>query len=1093
MVSIVLLTGAAWAAPYSGGSGTQANPYRIKTVLDWQALTFAAGDWGKYFVLMSDLDLAGVADLKPVGGPGTRFTGVFDGQGHTIRNAVINRPDTDYMGLFGRLGEGGWIWNLGVVDVNVVGRDYVGGLLGENYGGTITSCYATGIVTGQQYVGGLVGLDMLARTVDSCHAAAAVRGTRYVGGLVGFGGGTIALSYALGTVEGQEYVGGLAGRSNSTVCYSYAKGDVTGQRYVGGLVGQNSGSTITSCCAAGAVSGQDYVGGLVGYESAGVLARDLCYLCYATGAISGGRYVGGLVGFSDGHLTASYATGAISGDEYVGGLLGCNSKGKVAHCYSTGRPTGAASVGGLCGGVVTGAGYENTGNFWDTQTSEMLISAMGTGRTTSQMQRASTFAGVGWDLLDVWEIIDGIDYPRLRWRLSPGTYSGGSGTQADPYRIGAAEDWVELMVTPVDWSRHFVLVSDIDLTDEHVRPVGDSLAGFDGGFDGQGYAVSNVTIVRPGDGFLGLFGIAGSRAWIRNLDVVNVDVQGTGTVGGLAGRLDGKASFCSVTGWVDATRGYVGGLTGYNVGTVTSCHAAARVSGMDNNVGGLVGYNPGTITSSHATGVVSGSSDVGGLVGYNPGTILSSYATGTVGGTGYKVGGLIGRNKYGTVMDCYARGSAYTSGEQVGGLLGYNDSGKVIHCYSTGRLTGMGAGGLCPSVTRGTGFEDTGNFWDTKTSQKDFSAMGTGKTTSQMRMLSTFTDAEWDFEQIWAMSEGIGYPWLRERPLAARYSGGSGTWADPYRIGTPSDWKDLMATTDDWDKHLVLTSDIDLQYETLTPVGDSVSPFTGLFDGVGHTIHNAAIRLPDRDDVGLFGYVASGGGIENLGMVGTDMLGRDHVGGLVGVNADFGAIQLCYVDGTVSGRSSVGGLVGYDSMGMIHASYARADVNATGDYVGGLIGRSMAGRVTHCYSTGRPTGAALVGGLCGGVAGSGQDTGNFWDTETSEIGESAIGAGKTTEQMRTLSTFAAAEWDFADTWAICEGTGYPRLRWSIAAADFECPDGVAYEDLGYLAQRWLLDDCASVEECGAADLDGDGRVDLMDLAILADHWAVAGR
>jgi hypothetical protein len=344
------------------------DPYKIASVLDWQTLMATPGDWSSCFIVTAEIDMDGQT-MTPVGNIyGTVFTGVFDGNGHVIRNIEINTPGSNYVGLFGCVSTGGQIKNLGVEEVNIQGSSYVGGLVGENGDGTITDCYATGTVSGGNYIGGLVG-ENYAGTITACYATSTVSGSGYVGGLVGF-----------------DYAG-----------------------------------TITTCYATGNVTGTgSYVGGLVGYQYAGTITA-----CYATGAVSGNYDVGGLVGENgDGTITDCYATGTVSGGNYIGGLLGYNSQGKAIHCYSTGKPTGSSFVGGLCGMVDSGGTYEDTGNFWDTDTSEISTSAMGTGQTTVLMQTLSTFTGAGWDFSTTdgdaadWRMPPS-SYPRLAWENLP--------------------------------------------------------------------------------------------------------------------------------------------------------------------------------------------------------------------------------------------------------------------------------------------------------------------------------------------------------------------------------------------------------------------------------------------------------------------------------------------------------------------------------------------------------------------------------------------------------------------------------------------------------------------------------------------------
>lgn len=116
---------------------------------------------------------------------------------------------------------------------------------------------------------------------------------------------------------------------------------------------------------------------------------------------------------------------------------------------------------------------------------------------------------------------------------------------------------------------------------------------------------------------------------------------------------------------------------------------------------------------------------------------------------------------------------------------------------------------------------------------------------------------------------------------AGTYSGGSGTAADPYQIGTVADWTEFMVTTNDLGKHFRLTADLDFDGADLTPVGtDDEHPFTGTFDGYGHVLRNAEINLPGNQFVGIFGVIRDSE-IRNLGVENISVIGSDYVGGLV--------------------------------------------------------------------------------------------------------------------------------------------------------------------------------------------------------------------
>ena len=141
--------------------------------------------------------------------------------------------------------------------------------------------------------------------------------------------------------------------------------------------------------------------------------------------ISGEDYVGGLVGENyQGTITTSYSSAEVGGiGQGVGGLVGENYWGSITNSYSTGVVSGTGeSVGGL-------VGYNNgsiSSSFWDIDTSGQLTSAGGTGKTTAEMQTASTFLDAGWDFVgetangteDIWWILEGKDYPRLWWEAA---------------------------------------------------------------------------------------------------------------------------------------------------------------------------------------------------------------------------------------------------------------------------------------------------------------------------------------------------------------------------------------------------------------------------------------------------------------------------------------------------------------------------------------------------------------------------------------------------------------------------------------------------------------------------------------------------
>ncbi|MCT7523563.1 filamentous hemagglutinin N-terminal domain-containing protein [Aliarcobacter cryaerophilus] len=188
------------------------------------------GLYDKY-VLGSDINLSGF-DWIAVGSSTNypyAFGGYFDGLGHTISNLTINKPTTDNQGLFGVVNNlGVLIRNVGLVDVNIIGQDNVGGLVGYKNSGTIENSYVTGTVNGKDKVGGLVGLNSGSdfstnKTIENSYFSGEVSGTTNVGGLVGTNSSSKAIknSYASATVSGTTNVGGLVGNNSGTIENSF--------------------------------------------------------------------------------------------------------------------------------------------------------------------------------------------------------------------------------------------------------------------------------------------------------------------------------------------------------------------------------------------------------------------------------------------------------------------------------------------------------------------------------------------------------------------------------------------------------------------------------------------------------------------------------------------------------------------------------------------------------------------------------------------------------------------------------------------------------------------------------------------------------
>ena len=216
---------------------------------------------------MNDIDLSSVANWEPIGTDDhNNFMGIFDGNGHVIKNLTINRGEKDCVGLFG-YAKNATIKNLGLENVDVKGGDCVGGLAGVVVDGTVTNCYTSGNISGGKIIGGLTGGNGHA-TIRNCRTSTNVSGESVIGGLVGElrDESTIDSSCSSGNVSGKDLIGGIAGAVNGgTLSNSYTSSNVSGNNAVGGLAGIAAGrKTITNCYMSGNVSGRTYTGLICG-------------------------------------------------------------------------------------------------------------------------------------------------------------------------------------------------------------------------------------------------------------------------------------------------------------------------------------------------------------------------------------------------------------------------------------------------------------------------------------------------------------------------------------------------------------------------------------------------------------------------------------------------------------------------------------------------------------------------------------------------------------------------------------------------------------------------------------------------------------
>ncbi|WP_071442209.1 GLUG motif-containing protein [Traorella massiliensis] len=359
------------------GEGTKENPYEIAAADDLYefATKVNEGDNTACAVLTADITLIDT-NWTPIGNDSNQYKGTFDGDGHTITglSVDIQSDNTIYAGLFGFLGEGGTIKNLGLADSKITcsgNRVYAGGVCGWNTG-TIQNCYNTGDVSGEgtQYVfvGGVCGLND--GTIENCYNTGDVSGTSEYGFV--YAGGVCGLN-DYGTIENCYNTGDVSGTGTRT--------DASG--HAGGVCGCNDYGTIENCYNTGEVSGTGTSTDGAGYDG-GVCGRNTGTIenCYNTGEVSGIYgfvYAGGVCGANGNSATIinCYNTGDVSGTSsygfaYAGGVCGLNDYGTIENCYNTGEVSGT-------GTSTDGSGYAGGVCGWNTGTIENCYFLFGTG------------------------------------------------------------------------------------------------------------------------------------------------------------------------------------------------------------------------------------------------------------------------------------------------------------------------------------------------------------------------------------------------------------------------------------------------------------------------------------------------------------------------------------------------------------------------------------------------------------------------------------------------------------------------------------------------------------------------------------------
>ncbi len=1042
------------------GSGTEADPYQIETLIQLCWVSCTPSTWSSHFVQIADIDAAdtetwfGGLGFKPIGNDDTVFSGSYDGQFYTIDGLFINRPASDENGLFGQV-TGGQISNLHVLNCDITGRYRTAPIAASCNNVTITNCHTSGTISSSNGGGGIAGR-VYTTEITGCYSSVGVS------------------SYNEGS-----YYGGITGGAtiNSTIANCYAVGNISSGSTCGGLVGLLDSSTVEHCYSIGSVTADSDVGGLIGVAS-------------GTYSVVGGFW----------DVTTSGQSSSAGGEGKTTSYM---------RCSMTYIDAGWDFVSETANGTDDVWDMDLFNNYnasypflsWQNGDTELLSLPLGSGTETDPYQIMNLMHLVWLSASpSVWgqyflqtADIDAND--TQNWNNGAGFWPiGNSTTNFTGYYDGGEHVIDGLYIHPG--------IMDV---------------GFFGATNNatiENLSLTNADIDANDDGGV----LAGE---LRYSTATNCHSSGTVSAnyaGGLIGYpYDSMITLCSSSasafGDSDA-----GGLIGYcSSSAIIQSFATGSVE-SDDETGGLVGdLLTSSISLSFATGHVEGDDNVGGLAGHvENSTINQSYATGNVTG-GQDAGGLVGYLESGNAYDCFSTGD--TEGDWAGGLVS-DLEGTVNRCYSTGYVSGSNDEGGLVGYFRISG-NTIASFWDVETSGQSTSYGGKGLTSTEMRTSLVYILSGWDFpgetvngfDDIWVLDSSMndGYPtfaWQGGTSESFAAPEGEGTTGNPYLIDSLDDLIWLSVNTNAWNGNILQIADIDAS-ETQSwvggngfiPIGKEGDAFLGSYNGQGFTISGLYINRSDTENVGLWGYTdgaeitdvnltnvvirgsvqvgalvgtttystvvsgcSSSGSVEGASIIG-GLIGSSYttsiidchtdgsvesrttngwtVGGLVGAHRLNGTMVGCYSEATVSGGSQVGGLIGKtnnSSLSTVAKCHCTGDVTGTGEFAGGLIGYSEDYTyLTDSYCTGSVTGVSNVGGLAGSAASSdtitncysnGYVTGtssvggflsvnhgasinaSFWDTETSGQSISAGGTGKTTAEMKTIYPYMNAGWDF---------------------------------------------------------------------------------
>lgn len=737
------------AQGFSGsGSGTESDPYRIFNADQLNQVRNFLNRSNVCFTLEADIDLAPwlvennpYEGWQPIGTKDSPFIGTFDGKGHTISNLTINRPNVDYVGLFGYNYNDAMLKNIKLQHCTIIGKDYVGGFVGYGTNDSVNSCVVlSGNISGNNYVGGFVGYGEEVN-IYNCELFATITGNECVGGLAGFFG-VQSSKYAItncvtsGFISGTNNVGGLVGEAdyinyvyNKDVIISYSSSSMTinGINKVGGAVGyfysqfekwDTTTCSISNCSIVSpSILGLNNVGGIVGSSrieyGRTLMNKSIISHCYVNvQQIIGKNNVGGICGNNE---SAAYLF-EINGSVSINNRLAANQGLKrISPTDFTGE-----------------SGTSNENKAW--VLTKMLLKDEpqlpveglqdGTNVGLSTLKLKATYQGLGWSFdSDSWSMQETESFPYLSFQTAPPYFTetlkagqtviSGQCTEDGIVTVRIGQKEYSAQSTGNRWTINVDPLQGGDLTEISVRaegkkssyPVFATVALPGSGTAEDPYLVTTAADLRAvteDDAYYRLTQDIDLTSWItkNNPDGGWIPI-GDDVVGVRIAELDGQGHTISGLRLNDTTHTNVGIFSRLK-GTVKNLHlkiTEVKATQVSAHVGSLVGTLLGTIEGCSVEGAVTTEGvDIGLIAGLatDKATITACSAKGSVSNStaAAMIGGIVGKNS-GIIDNCYSDVTITGSGEDnyCGGITGHN-MGTVSHCYALGDVSGCRIGGV---------------------------------------------------------------------------------------------------------------------------------------------------------------------------------------------------------------------------------------------------------------------------------------------------------------------------------------------------------------------------------------------------------------